>query len=296
MRSVDAALTAFAVVIWGTTYLVTTQLLPPDYPLTASLLRALPAGLLLLAWVRELPRGIWLLRVFILGVLNFSLFWYLLFVGAYRLPGGVAATVGAIQPLVVVLLARPLLGTPLRLMAVVAALGGLVGVALLLLRPTTTLDPIGVAASLGGAVSMALGTVMTRRWQPPVSALTFTAWQLTAGGLQLLPFALAFEWPLPHLTPANIAGFLWLGIMGAAVSYALWFRGIARLGAAAVSPLVLLSPVTAVVLGWFVLRQTLSAVQLGGMALVLASVWLGQRAQARRPAVVPTAPRAAPAQ
>ena len=235
------------------------------------------------------------MRVFILGVLNFSLFWYLLFVGAYRLPGGVAATVGAIQPLVVVLLARPLLGTPLRLMAVVAALGGLVGVALLLLRPTTSLDLIGVAASLAGAASMAMGTVMTRRWQPPVSALTFTAWQLTAGGLQLLPFALAFEWPLPHLTGANVAGFLWLGIMGAAVSYALWFRGIARLGAAAVSPLVLLSPVTAVLLGWIALDQTLSPLQIGGMALVLASVWLGQRAQAGKPVAGSSAPNPAAA-
>lgn len=282
MRSVDVALTAFAVIIWGTTYLVTTQLLPPGYPLTASLLRALPAGLLLLAWVRELPRGIWILRVFILGALNFSLFWYPMFVGAYRLPGGVAATVGAIQPLVVVLLARPLLGTPLRLTAIVAALGGLAGVTLLLLRPTTSLDPIGVAASLGGALSMAVGTVLARRWQPPTSALTFTAWQLTASGLQLLPFALIFEWPLPRLTTANVAGFLWLEIMGAAVSYTLWFRGIARLGAAAVSPLVLLSPVTAVLLGWFALDQTLSAVQLGGMALVLVSVWLGQQVHARQ--------------
>ena len=296
MRAADIALTALAVVIWGTTYLVTTQFLPAGFPLTDSLMRALPAGLLLLAWVRELPRGIWIWRVFVLGVLNFSLFWYLLFVGAYRLPGGVAATVGAIQPLIVLLVARLVLATPLRPLAIVAALGGIVGVAMLLLEPTTALDPVGVAASFGGAVCMALGTVMTKRWQPPVPALTFTAWQLTAGGLQLLPFAVLVEWPLPPLTRANIDGFLWLGIMGAAVSYFLWFRGVARLGAAAVSPLVLLSPVTATILGWLALGQTLSAAQLAGMALVLASVWLGQRAQAPRPLPSAAAPAAASAE
>jgi probable blue pigment (indigoidine) exporter len=46
--------------------------------------------------VRELPKGIWLIRVLFLGGLNFSIFWPLLFVSAYRLPGGVAATINAL--------------------------------------------------------------------------------------------------------------------------------------------------------------------------------------------------------
>lgn len=57
-----------------------------------------------------------------------------------------------------------------------------------------------------------------------VSALSFTAWQLTAGGLILLPFALILEPALPALTTMNLAGLVWLGLMGAAASYALWFR------------------------------------------------------------------------
>src|SRR5579871_1876622 len=92
-RVADLLLTALAAVIWGTVYLVTTRWLPQGYPLTVSLIRALPAGLLLLAFVRELPKGVWLFRVLVLGGLNFSLFWWLLFISAYRLPGGVAATV-----------------------------------------------------------------------------------------------------------------------------------------------------------------------------------------------------------
>jgi probable blue pigment (indigoidine) exporter len=278
-RNVDLLLTAVAPAIWGSTYLVTTELLPQGYPLTVATLRALPAGILLLLLVRQLPRGGWWGRVLVLGALNLSIFWWLLFVAAYRLPGGVAATVGAIQPLIVILLARPLLGSTIRPLAIVAALGGMAGVALLILTPQASLDPLGIVAGLGGAVSMAAGTVLSRRWQPPVSPLTFTAWQLTAGGLLLLPVALWLEPPLPALSANNLLGFTFLGVIGAALTYILWFRGIARLEPSVVSPLGFLSPMTAVILGWSVLGQSLSPMQITGMVVVLGSVWLSQRAQ-----------------
>ncbi len=288
-RGSDLLLTALAPAIWGSTYVVTTLMLPQDYPLTVAMLRALPAGLLLLLAVRQLPQGIWWLRAFILGALNFSVFWALLFVAAYRLPGGVAATLGAIQPLVVILLARSLLGTPVRGLSVLAALGGLGGVALLVLTPKAALDPVGIAAGLVSAASMALGTVLSRRWQPPVSALTFTSWQLTAGGILLAPLALAAEPALPPLSALNVAGIAYLGLIGAALTYVLWFRGVARLEPAVVSSLGFLSPITAVLLGWGILGQQLSAAQIAGMAIVVASVWLSQRAQ--RPAAAAPAPR-----
>ncbi len=293
-RSTDLLLTAVAPAIWGSTYVVTTLMLPQGYPLTVAMLRALPAGILLLLAVRQLPQGIWWLRAFVLGALNFSVFWALLFVAAYRLPGGVAATLGAIQPLVVILLARALLGSPVRGLAVLAALAGIGGVALLVLGPKAALDPVGVAAGLFSAASMALGTVLSRRWQPPVSALTFTSWQLTAGGVLLLPAALLAEPALPPVTALNVLGIAYLGLIGAALTYVIWFRGIARLEPAVVSSLGFLSPVTAVLLGWALLDQRLSAAQMAGMVIVVGSVWLSQHVQ-RRAAASATASAAASA-
>ena len=278
----DLLLTALAPAIWGSTYIVTTQMLPAGYPMTVAMLRALPAGLLLLLLVRQLPQGIWWLRVFILGALNFSFFWAMLFVAAYRLPGGVAATVGAVQPLIVVFLARIVLGTRLRIVAVAAALAGIVGVALLVLKPDSALDQTGIIAALAGAFSMAAGTVLSRYWQPPVSPLTFTAWQLTAGGLLLVPVALSLEPALPVLTLTNWLGLIYLGLIGGAVTYLLWFRGLARLESSVAASLGFLSPLTAVILGWGLLGQQLNLLQITGMAIVLFSVWLGQRVQARK--------------
>lgn len=281
-RGADLLLTALAPAVWGSTYIVTTEMLAGWHPLVVALLRALPAGLLLLLLVRRLPQGIWWGRSALLGALNFSVFWVLLFVSAYRLPGGVAATVGAIQPLIVVLLSRAVLGTPIRALAVLAALGGIVGVAMLVLAPGAALDPLGVAAGLGGAVSMAFGTVLTRRWQPPVPALTFTAWQLAAGGVLLLPVVLWLRPPIPDVTALSLLGLAWLGLVGAALTYILWFRGIARLGPTAAAPLALLSPVAAVLLGWWGLGETLSPVQLAGMLVVIGSIVASQVAQGAR--------------
>ncbi|RFZ88546.1 EamA family transporter [Shinella sp. WSJ-2] len=292
-RTSDILFTATAPAIWGSTYIVTTELLPSGYPLTVAMLRALPAGLILLALVRQLPKGIWWPRTFLLGALNFSFFWAMLFVSAYRLPGGVAATVGAIQPLIVLGLSRALMGTTVRPLAVVAGLAGIGGVALLVLTPAAKLDPIGIAAGLAGAVSMAFGTVLSRHWQPPVPPLTFTAWQLTAGGLLLVPVALTFEPALPVPSVQNLLGFVYLGGIGAALTYIVWFRGLSRLDPATVSPLGFLSPLVAVMLGWALLAQDLSPFQITGMVVVLASVWLSQWAQSA-PAAKTVSPSGAP--
>ncbi|WP_272660655.1 EamA family transporter [Providencia sp. PROV150] len=275
-------LTALAPIVWGSTYLVTTEMLPAGIPLTLAVLRALPAGLLLILVLRKLPEGIWWLRVVILGVLNFSLFWWLLFIAAYRLPGGVAATVGAVQPLIVLFLSRWLLNNRLSAVSIIASIAGVFGVAILLLTPNAALDPLGIVAGLAGAFSMAAGTVLSRRWQPPVSALTFTSWQLTAGGLVLLPFAIMFEPALPALSPLNLIGLGYLTLIGGALTYALWFRGLAILGPSSVASLGFLSPVSAVVLGWFYLNQQLSTLQFIGMVVILLSVWASQRAETRK--------------
>lgn len=289
-RTLDIFVTALAPTIWGSTYLVTTEFLPPDHPITLGALRALPAGLLLLLFVRQLPDRNWIGRVFVLGALNFAIFFTCLFIAAYRLPGGVAATLGATQTLIVIALARGVLGTPVTIAAVAAAMAGVFGVGLLVLGPEAALDPIGIAAGIGGAASMAAGVVMSRKWQPPVPPLTFTAWQLTAGGLLLVPVALLAETPLPPLEAQHIGGMAYLALIGGAFTYFLWFRGIGRLEPSAVSMLAMMSPVTAVVIGWAVLSQALTVPQGLGAAIVLVSVWAGQSAARAKSVAVKRSP------
>jgi probable blue pigment (indigoidine) exporter len=269
-------LTAIAPATWGTTYLVTVDLLPPGRPLLDAAVRALPAGLVLAVIGRRIPRGSWWWRAAVLGALNIGAFFALLFVAAYRLPGGVAATLGAVQPLIVTGLASRLLGERVTRVRIGAALAGVVGVGLLVLRADARLDPVGVLAALAAAGSMATGVVLTKRWRPPVPALTLTGWQLVAGGAMLTPLALATE-GLPHeITTPNVLGFAYLAVIGTGLGYVLWFRGLATLPAGNITFLGLLSPLVATCLGWLVRGQSLTPWQGLGAAVVLGSLLLVQ--------------------
>ncbi|WP_112265573.1 EamA family transporter [Lentzea terrae] len=272
----DSAITALAPAIWGSTYLVTTELLPPDRPLLAATVRALPAGLILLMFGRVLPQGIWWWRALVLGTLNIGAFFFLLFVAAYHLPGGVAALVGSVQPVIVLVLAAVLLGDRIRLPHVLACLAASVGVALLVLKATAQLDLVGVLAALGGAVCMASGIVLTKRWQRPVNVLLFTGWQLTAGGIVLLPALLLVEGLPSTITGTNALGFGYLVVLGSLFAYSVWFRGTDRVPAIGLSFLGFCSPLVATVLGFAFLGQTLSYLQLVGAAVLIGAIVLVQ--------------------
>src|SRR3990167_7875872 len=290
----DVLITALAPAIWGSTYIVTTEILPPDRPFTAALLRALPAGLLLVLYSRYLPRRSEWPRLLVLAALNIGFFQALLFVAAYRLPGGLAAVVGAIQPLLVMGLVWSMDRQRPASVAVAASVVGIAGMAALLLAPGASWDPIGIAAAFVGTACMASGTYLTRRWRPTVPLLAFTGWQLLIGGLFLLPVAWLIDPPLPQLSPLQWLGYAYLSLFGALLAYVLWFRGIARLAPVAVSSLGLLSPLVAVLLGWALLGQSITGVALLGLIAVLGSILAVQWAAAQASAKTPAASSANP--
>ena len=287
----DLLLTALAPKIWGSTYIVTSQLLPPDRPFTAACIRALPAGVLLLLFTSRMFRreegrragGLSrFVRLLILAALNIGVFQALLFVAAYRLPGGLAAVLGSVQPLIVMLLVWAVDGVRPLAATLLSAVAGVIGMAMLLLSPQTVFDGLGIGAALLGAVCMATGVWLTRRWQMDMPVLALTGWQLLLGGLMLLPLALWVDLPLPVLTPVQWGAYAYLCVAGALVAYALWFRGLGRLPVEAAASLGLLSPLTAVLLGWVLLGQSITGVAGVGLVIVLASVFGVQWSTARR--------------
>ncbi len=302
------ALTALPPVMWGSTYAVTQAWLPPDRPLFAATVRALPVGLIMLLWLRRLPRGDWWWRAVVLGSLNIGFFYALLFVAAYRLPSGLGATLVATAPMATMAAAWLLLREKPTRPTVLASIVGLIGVGLLVLRNglDRPVDVIGLAGGFGAVVLAAVGFVLTRRWSSPSDVLTVTTWQLVAGGVVLLPIGLVVEGPPPALDVPAVLALAYLALLGSGLAYVLWFRGLGLLGPTPASIIGLLNPVVGVLLGVAFLGEPFGSVHLVAMLLILGSVLAGQgpvrvwvaarlrRPRDSRPARVPSAPDCAP--
>lgn len=281
------AATAVVPAVWGTTYIVTTHLLPEGHPLFAAMMRSLPAGLIALLLARQLPRGSWWWKSLVLGTLNMAAFFPLLFVAAQHLPGGVAATLGAVQPILVAFLAVAILSERLSTWRVAWGVVGVLGVAFVVIGPHAALDPIGIAAGIGGALSMGTGVVLTKKWGRPegVSPIALAGWQLSAAGLVLLLPALLIDGVPPDIDGKAITGYAWLGLVGGLFTYTLWFAAIRHLPVTATALLGLLSPLVAAILGAVIAGEALTTVQIVGFALALAAMVAGQlNPQRREPA------------
>ncbi|MFJ7204060.1 DMT family transporter [Streptomyces sp. NPDC098789] len=293
--------TAVAPVAWGANYYVTQAFLPAGQPLYGAAIRALPAGLLLLAVARALPRGSWWWKSLLLGTLNMGGFFALVYLAAQRLPSSVASTVMAAAPLVLMLIAWPLTAERPAPRHLAAAGVGVAGVALMLLGADTAVDALGACAAAAAMVMSCLGFVLAKRWYQADGAaapgiLASTAWQLVGGGLLLLPLAVGVEGGPPAVDGPALLGFGYTAVLATAVAFAAWFAGMRRLPAATVGLVGLLNPVTGVLLGTLVAGESLAPRQLCGLLLALVGILLGRPAPARPPVGRSTAqppPRAA---
>ncbi|MEU4192323.1 EamA family transporter [Kribbella sp. NPDC026611] len=275
--------TAIAPIAWGTNYFVTHEWLPTGHPLYGAVFRALPAGLALQAIARRRPHGPWWWRSLILGVCNMGAFFALIYLAAQLLPVSVASTIMSAAPLTMALFGWALLAERPTTLVLTGAAAGIAGVCLLLGTSGTAVDLKGVAASVAALTMSSFGYVFTKKWRSPESPLATTAWQLIAGGLVLIPFAITLEGSPPVLDGRALLGFLYVDLVATALAFTAWFTGLRHLPAATVGLIGLLNPVTGVLLGLLFSGETLSGEQLAGLGLVLSGITLSQlRAPSQR--------------
>lgn len=275
----DTLLTMLTPMLWGSTYIITTIFLPIDRPIFVALMRGFPIGLILLLYYRQFPKGEWIYKSVLLGTLNIGAFFLVLFIAAYRLPGGIASIIGSIQPVFIILLSWLFLKEKPTKNSYLAIAITVLGVYLLLFQQHKSLDALGIFAAVLGAIIMAFGVVLTKYFGKPkeVSQMVFTAWQLFFGSLILIPVALIFEKPVQALSVTNIAGLVILGVLNTGVGYYLWFRGIEKLGPIKVSFLGPINPMTAFFLGYIILGQRVNKIQILGVICILLGVFVSQK-------------------
>ena len=265
------AVAMIAPIAWGSTYFVTREWLP-DAPVWGAAIRALPAGLVLLALVRRLPRGSWWWKSAVLGTLNVGAFFVLVYAAAQLLPTSIASTIMATSSVAIAVAAWAILRERPGILRLLGALVGIGGVALMLLGTATSVDPRGVIASIAAMAMSSVGFILAKRWNGEVGILPSTAWQLVFGGLALIPFAIIVEGPPPVVDGAGLAAYGYLTLVATALANVAWFAALKHLPAGTVGLIGLLNPVTGVLLGVLVAGEILEGRQLAGLALVLLGI------------------------
>jgi probable blue pigment (indigoidine) exporter len=271
-----ALVTAIAPVAWGTNYFVTHEYLPAGHPLYGAVFRALPAGLLLLAVARRLPRGVWWWRSVLLGICNMGAFFALIYLASQLLPVSLASTIMSAAPFTMALFGWALLAERPTVLVLTGASAGIAGVVLLLGAGTAAVDLRGVAASVAALVMSSCGYVLAKKWGRADGPIATTAWQLVAGGLVLIPFAVLVEGAPPRLDLPAVGGFAYVGLVATALAFTAWFAGLRHLSAATVGLIGLLNPVTGVLLGVLVAGEVLTVRQVLGLGLVLFGIMLSR--------------------
>jgi drug/metabolite transporter (DMT)-like permease len=213
----------------------------------------------------------------LLGLLNATAFFGLWFWAARLVTPGIAAVVIYTFPLWVAVLSIPVLGArlgPLQWASIAVGFGGVVlisGVGVAGSAPV----PLAAALALGlAAIAWAIGTVLTRRRFHRSQMLEANVYQLLGGTLGLLvAVALLEPLPLPRASPELVLSVLWLGAMGTAIAYSIWYTLLGRTAAAPLSAYLFLVPVVALAVSAAFFGERLSVVQVAGVALVLLSIY-----------------------
>ena len=220
----------------------------------------------------------WWPRVAILALLNITAWNWLILFGIQQMAAGRAAILAYTLPIWSVLLSLWLLHEPISPRKLAGLLVGMAGMAVLLGDEIVNVRraPIGALLIIGAAISWALGTVLLRRWAPPLPQNTLTGWMMLLGWAPLAAAAPLLD-PHPFASLAAMSGATWFAVIyniffAGTVAYWAWFR-MARTLPVVVSSLSSLPvPVVGVISGMLMLGERPGPAEFIALALVLASL------------------------
>ncbi|KGY09889.1 DMT family transporter [Vibrio sinaloensis] len=263
---------------WGTTYAVTQYTLADWPPLLLGAIRALPAGLLLLAFKPSLPKAQdWGVLVR-LGFINIATFFVLIFVMALTLPSAISG-VGMISVPVFAMLYTWLRykKRPGRLQAVCGA--ALIALAWMLFDPRSiSLNPVGLAAMLGAISCIIVGSSLTKSLGERIHWWTVLSWQLILGGVILTLAAIIHSMIQPaqyaaaieQLSMTNVLGLLWVVLLNTALGYGLYVWLLQRMSVVDFTFGGIANPVAGIVSGLLLLGESFTPVQYSLMVGMIA--------------------------
>jgi drug/metabolite transporter (DMT)-like permease len=298
-------------ITWGTTYLairIGVETLPPA---VFSGGRLALAGLIMLAYLRlrglplAVPRADWFWLVFP-AALFFVSGNGLLTAGEVYVASGVASILAATTPLWMALFERlwPH-GERLNARGWFGIVGGLAGVVVLVgpkwgdgAEQTST---FGALLILGSAVSWGFGSFIARNRHVRAPHLVVTGYQMFIGGGSLFLVGLMLgegkELTAENLTPRAVGAFFYLLVVGSIIGFTAFNWLLRNVSSAMAGTYAYVNPVVAIVVGWLINSEPITAGVVAGITIILAGVALvrsghqgkaSSRTSPTRPDVLPS--------
>jgi drug/metabolite transporter (DMT)-like permease len=269
--------------MWGSSYLFIKIAVDDFGTFTLVALRLAVGAALLWTVVRlagqRLPRERRMYgHLLVMGLLNIALPFLLITWAERSVESALAAVLGSLVPLFVVVLAPLFIhDEPLRVNGIIGLAIGFTGVVVLTSRELTGAgsDLLSVVAIVGSSLSYAAGAVYSRRNVRGLAPMVPAVFQVTFAMLVTGAIAVLFEQPWnarPDL--GGVFAIVWLGLLGSGFAYLAFFRLLGRWGATRTSLVAYVLPVVGIVLGFLVLREPIDGRVLAGTALIIGGVAL----------------------
>jgi len=280
MGLVDIATLILLSILWGGSFFFIEVLVDYWPPLTIVFIRVLLAalGLWAIVVVTKLPlpktKQHWT-ALFVIGLINNALPFCLITWGQTQISSGLASIFNAMTPFFTVVIAGAVLAderiTGKKLLGVLIGLAG----AIILIGPGALKGlsgpVLGQLAVMGAAISYAVAAAYSRRFKAwGLSPLIVATGQVTMAALILLPLTIIIDrpWTLDMLPAAATLSIIALALASTVLAYILYFRLIDSAGATNAALVTFLIPVSAILLGVFILGETFTTMQAAGMGLI----------------------------
>jgi drug/metabolite transporter (DMT)-like permease len=219
----------------------------------------------------------------VLTLLNVVLFFGLQTLAILELPSGLAAVLIYLQPVLVGVLAAPLLGEALTRAKVLGLLLGFAGIVVVSAGAFSGHASIpGVLYAVTGALFWALGTVAFKRYAERVDVWWSVAIPFVVGGLVLTLGGAVFEGTSVTWSAEFVAACAYAALVGTALSWSLWFALVGAGEAGRAASYIFFVPLVSLLIGGVFLHESLGPSLLAGAGLVIVGVYLVNRPARRR--------------
>ncbi|MCG6217750.1 DMT family transporter [Vibrio furnissii] len=259
---------------WGTTYAVTKYTLADWPPLLLGTLRALPAGLLLLALRPRLPEKSSWRPLLTIGLVNIAAFFSLIFVMALTLPSAISG-VGMVSVPVFAMFYHWLVSRQRPSSMQLLSGATLIALAWFLFDPKSlNLNPIGLMALFAAILCIIFGSTLTKSLGGKTHWWSVLSWQLIIGGVALAIATLihayfapqAYLNALTHFSLRNGFGIAWIVLLNTALGYGLYVWLLQRMSVVDFTFAGVANPVAGIVCGSVLLNEVFRADQYALMA------------------------------